>query len=81
VPIDQPADKKFPIAIADLVRMEGVPFAGDVAKDIPNIIRNDLNLSGYFYIINKGAHLDKSDAVTAETIDFSKWTLSRPTRS
>lgn len=74
VPIDQPADKKFPIAITDLVRMEGVPFAGDVAKDIPKVIRNDLELSGYFYVINKGAYLDHTNDINADTIDFSKWT-------
>ncbi len=48
IPIDQPADQKFPIAIADLHREKGSRKA---ARVIPEIIRNDLKLSGYFLII------------------------------
>lgn len=74
IPIDQPADKKFPIAVADLVELEG-SGVGNASKKISEIIRNDLELSGYFFVIPKKAYLDRSDAVTAETIDFSKWRM------
>lgn len=72
IPIDQPADKKFPIAVADLVNVSG---GGSIKKEIPDIIRNDLTLSGYFYVIPKKAYLDDSDNFTQDKIDFKKWTM------
>lgn len=74
IPVDQPIDKKFPIAVADLVKSDG-SGVGSAKKEIADIIRNDLELSGYFFVIPKRAYLDHSDAVTAETIDFKKWTM------
>lgn len=75
IPIDQPIDKKFPIAVADLAKMEESSGVGSAAKKIADIIRNDLELSGYFFVIPKRAYLDRGKEVTAETIDFKKWTM------
>lgn len=73
IPIDQPIDKKFPIAVADLVKLEGGGI-GSAKNMIPAIIKNDLELTGYFQVIPKGSYRDKSDDISADTIDFSKWT-------
>ena len=74
VPIDQPSDKKMPIAITPLMRGEG--GSKGVAKEIPEIIQNDLTLSGYFEFIPPDAFLEPagSSAVTTETIPFDLWT-------
>lgn len=72
IPIDQPADNKFPVAVADLVSIEG---SSAIAKQIPEIIRNDLTLSGYFAVIPKSAYLERIKNPTADTIDFKKWMM------
>lgn len=68
IPIDQPSDQKFPIAITDL--------SGGTGDDISDIIRNDLTLSGYFRIIPPDSFKDiaKKEGITPETIRFSYWT-------
>ncbi len=70
IPIDQPSDHKFPIAICNL------KGGGDMSKEIPNIIRNDLTLSGYFNVLPWGAYENQAEkeGITAESIRFSYWT-------
>jgi TolB protein len=72
IPIDQPPDQKFPIAISDLAKIGG---GGSAGKKIPDIIRNDLELSGYFRIIPKRAYLERSRKFAIDEIDFKKWTM------
>ncbi len=72
IPIDQPADQKFPIAVAHLTKEKG---SGKAAKEIPAIIRNDLKLSGYFLVIpperfkKAAAHEGASES----SINFAYW--------
>jgi TolB protein len=68
IPIDQPSDQKFPIAITDLTGGEG--------DDISDIIRNDLELSGYFRIIPADSFKEvaKKEGISQDTIRFSFWT-------
>lgn len=69
IPIDQPSDQKFPIAIANL---EG----DSKGEKIAEIIRNDLDLSGYFRIIPSGSFkkVAGKDGISQDTIRFSFWT-------
>ncbi|MBI4125412.1 MAG: Tol-Pal system beta propeller repeat protein TolB [Deltaproteobacteria bacterium] len=73
IPIDQPSDKKLPMAITRLVNNGG---AGREAETIPAIIQNDLEISSYFQFIPPEAFLESEDsnAVTAEAINFDLWT-------
>ena len=73
VPIDQPSDKKLPIAITELVPLGG--GAGRYEKEIPEIIKNDLEISAYFQFIPPEAFLEPkgSTTLTAETINFDLW--------
>lgn len=73
IPIDQPSDKKLPIAIVRLVNSGG---AGRYAKEIPAIIQNDLEISSYFQFIPPEAFLEPKDskAITAPEINFDLWT-------
>ncbi len=68
IPIDQPSDQKFPIAIANL---EG----GGKGEKIAEIIRNDLELSGYFRIIPASSFkkVAGKDGISQDTIRFSFW--------
>lgn len=70
IPIDQPADQKFPIAICNL---DG---GGSLSKDIPEIIRNDLKLSGYFAIMSPNIFKDaaKREGIDLDSIRFNYWT-------
>lgn len=72
IPIDQPADRKFPIAIADLKKEGG---SGKAAKFIPEIIRNDLKLSGYFLVIPPEGFKKtaKKEGVEEREINFAFW--------
>lgn len=69
IPIDQPSDKKFPIAVPDLK-------GSRQGKGITDVIRNDLELSGYFNVVDPSLYEDvaKKEGISAETIRFSYWT-------
>lgn len=69
IPIDQPSDQKFPIAICDLTG------SGDPGKEVPSIIRNDLTLSGYFNVIPQGAFKSQAEreGATIDSVKFSYW--------
>ncbi|PIR25820.1 MAG: Tol-Pal system beta propeller repeat protein TolB [Deltaproteobacteria bacterium CG11_big_fil_rev_8_21_14_0_20_42_23] len=69
IPVDQASEKPFPIAIADLVGSKG--------DDVANIIRNDLDLSGYFNVIDPHVFevRAKQEGITLESIRFSYWNV------
>jgi len=72
IPIDQPSEMKFPIAIADLQRKKG---SRSVARDVAEIIRNDLKLSGYFLVIppERFKSQARKEGVTESDINFAYW--------
>jgi len=69
IPIDQPSDQKFPIAICDLTG------SGGIKEEVPKIIRNDLLLSGYFNVIPTTAFKShaEGEGTTVESIRFGYW--------
>jgi len=72
IPIDQPSDKPFPIAISNLVQLDGLRTP--LAEDIPGIIKNDLTLSGFFKVISQSAYLDFGTGLSVDSINFAQWT-------
>lgn len=70
IPIDQPSDQKFPIAIPDLLGSAGL------GKDIADIIRNDMTLSGYFRLIPRSAweNIYEKEGISLDMVRFSYWT-------
>lgn len=74
IPVDQPSDKKFPIAVTELIDLKGGRFPDDLALEITSIIKNDLTISGYFDIIPDSAFLDRGLGLTADAINFAQWT-------
>lgn len=74
IQLDQPVDQKFPIAVANLGKGEDYSDNDKLAKKIPEIIRNDLDLSSYFNIIPPALYPDKgNDELVAEKVDLAKW--------
>jgi TolB protein len=67
IPIDQPSDRAFPIAIPDLKGRHG--------KEIAKIIRSDMELSGYFRVLPQSIFrgVARKEGISAETIRFSFW--------
>lgn len=68
IPIDQPSDQKFPIAIPDL--------NGSKGEEIADIIRNDMTLSGYFRVLPKTVYesVAKKEGISIESVRFDYWT-------
>lgn len=68
IPIDQPSDQKFPIAIPNL-------DGGGRGEEIADIIRNDLTLSGYFRIIPHQSYdnFSKNEGIDQGGIRFDFW--------
>lgn len=70
--IDQPSEKKFPIAI------ESVPNGGrsvDAAKSMEALLRRDLQIAGYFELQPPSSYVSDPTASVFEesAIDFSIW--------
>ncbi|MFH0799048.1 MAG: Tol-Pal system beta propeller repeat protein TolB [Pseudomonadota bacterium] len=68
IPIDQPSEQKFPIAIPDI-------RGGGIGEEIAKIIRNDMTLSGYFRLVPESAYqsVEKKEGISQETIRFDYW--------
>lgn len=73
IPVDQPANQLFPIAVSDLDQKGGI--SRKEIFQIPEIIRNDLSISGYFKVIPAEAYLEGPEGTSAHEIDFKKWTM------
>jgi len=69
VPIDQPSDQKFPIAVTDLK-------GGGRGRKIAEIIRNDMELSGYFRVLSPDTFksVARKEGISIDKIRFDFWT-------
>ena len=74
IQIDQASDKKFPIAVADLVPQGK---HSSIGEDIPDIISKNLGLTGMFELIPNSQHPSDGPGVSANlsAIQFAPWTL------
>ncbi len=74
--IDQPsAEKKFPIAVPDLLYTKKQDDKDNYALKITDVLRNDLKLAGYFNILDKTGYLENpGPGLLVSEIDFKKWT-------
>jgi len=64
-----PGKRNFPIAIEKPV---GSP---DVATKLWSVVRRDLEMTGYFQIINPDAYIDQSQNVVPNSFNFADWRL------
>jgi TolB protein len=67
-----PGATSYPIAVSPLKAEAGADRAGTAFADI---VAKDLDLSGLFRVIDRGAYIEDAQrsGVTAETIDFHDW--------
>lgn len=81
IQIDQPSEKKFPIAIADLTNAGG-GHSHDWEQKVSAKIGNDLNLTGLFEVIDQSQYPKAAEANAtnpslnqASLIKFAPWSL------
>src|SRR5437899_2792180 len=60
-----PGATSYPIAVSPLKGADGDRFADIVARD--------LDLSGFFKVIDRGAYIEHEDPVAADAINFENW--------
>ncbi|MBN2032126.1 MAG: Tol-Pal system beta propeller repeat protein TolB [Deltaproteobacteria bacterium] len=74
IDINAPAVDRIKIAIPDFRNLSSDGAGPQFASDLPQVLSNDLDLSGYFNPIEKAAFLsDDVIAFTAEQIRFKDW--------
>ncbi|MBI1910017.1 MAG: Tol-Pal system beta propeller repeat protein TolB [Deltaproteobacteria bacterium] len=73
--VDQPLEKKFPIAVPDLINT-GSRDPEEWAETLPEIIRKDLQIAGLFEVMNPDSFPRQDEKnFTAETVRFAAWNL------
>lgn len=71
--ITQPEDVRFPIAVTNLAKGDGFSGSGSMLKDIAEVIRNDLKLSGYFFVISPSIYKDRSPVMDPGAMPWGSW--------
>lgn len=67
--ITKEGGQALPIAIAPLRSADGAGSGDEFAE----VLSRDLDLSGYFHVISRGATADSEEGVLAEQINFQNW--------
>ena len=76
IDINAPAIRKFNIAITDFRNLTRNNEHPELVRDLPGVISNDLDCSGYFTPMDREAFLEDSDSVsTFEDIRFKDWSV------
>ena len=76
IDVNAPSIPKFSIAIPDFKDLGVDKKHSELAKKMPGVISNDLDLSGYFNPMDKQAFLDeKGGGLTLEGINFKDWSV------
>ena len=76
IDINAPSIPKFKIAIPDFQRIGGDSGHPELGTDLLKVMSNDLELSGYFSPIDKGAFLEEKNApLTGDKINFKDWSV------
>lgn len=73
IEVPEPGGAGIPIAISPLKNSGGEgQRAGEIFADV---IARDLDLSGYFKVIDRGAYIEGPDPLSPEEINFQNWSL------
>ncbi|MBU2498601.1 MAG: Tol-Pal system beta propeller repeat protein TolB [Proteobacteria bacterium] len=74
IDINAPSIQRIKIAVPDFRNLSGDMRNPDLATALPGVISNDLDLSGYFFPMEKAAFLaGDSSGLTIEEIRFRDW--------
>ncbi|MGD2127151.1 MAG: Tol-Pal system beta propeller repeat protein TolB [Desulfobacteraceae bacterium] len=76
IDINAPSVQKIKIAIPDFKDASKESERPELASALPEVVSNDLDLSGYFSPMDKAAFLaDDTEALTREEIRFKDWSV------
>lgn len=76
IDINAPSIRKFNIAIPDFNQVGSDRNRPDLSMELPGIISNDLDFSGFFNPMDKGAFLEEKGAgQEAGSIQFKNWSV------
>jgi TolB protein len=74
IDINAPSIEKIKIAIPDFRNLSSNASGPEFARDLPGVLSNDLDLSGYFVPIDRAAFLaEDNGAMTEDQIRFKDW--------
>ncbi|MBN2798084.1 MAG: Tol-Pal system beta propeller repeat protein TolB [Deltaproteobacteria bacterium] len=68
-----PGSKDFPLALAAVV--PGAPEVADEGQTLDEVVQRDLELTGYFRLIDRAAHIDRSGGVAPGTFNLDDWRM------
>src|SRR5215813_3287854 len=73
IEVPEPGGAGIPIAISPLKNLGGEDQrAGEIFADV---IARDLDLSGYFKVIDRGAYIEGPESLSPEEINFQNWSV------
>ncbi len=76
IDVNAPSVPQFNIAIPDFKDMGGDGKHPELSVDLAEVVANDLDLSGYFKIMDKSAFLeDKNKPMKGKDIRFKNWSV------
>ncbi len=76
IDVNAPSIPKFNIAIPDFKDLGADNKHPGLSAELPGIISNDLELSGYFNSMDKAAFLEEKGAgLTSDSINFRNWSV------
>jgi len=72
-----PGVRQYPIAVADLKNVGGRPESARLAATFSDVLTRDLELSGFFRLIPRDAHIDdpNTSGRDADNINFDNWSV------
>jgi len=74
--IDEISEKRFPIAITELVNTGDKRDKHNWSRDIPKIVKNDLSMTGLFEFVPPDLYPpEEKDPIGIAAVDFSPWQL------
>jgi len=76
IDINAPSIQRIQIAIPDFKNFSENREQMELSSTLPGVISNDLDLSGYFTPMEKGAFLEEKDSpITGKDIRFKDWSV------
>jgi TolB protein len=73
--IEGQTGRRYPIAISPLKNLGASDNKSGISSTVADAIGNDLNLSGWFRVLDRSAYIDdpQQGGITLETINFKNW--------
>jgi TolB protein len=76
IDINSPSMERLRIAIPDFKNLTPLKGYSELSTGLPEVLSNDLDLSGYFTPMDKAAFIDEDgSSLTSEGIHFKNWTV------